>query len=264
MKKFLAVFLSVVVIICVFAGCSSGESSTSGSGQDSDAAANAEYFRIYDNKEIVEITEEGLEQKELVIPENVTLMNSRLFIPDYMDFGKMNEVLEKVSFLNPNCQLSTASFEACAALTDITLPANLTEVPESCFSNCISLRNIVLPDTVSNIGKKAFYECSALGSITFGSGVTSIGEKAFEKCTSLQSVVLNEGVQTIGEHAFYDCRSIQSITIPESVTSIETDAFLHAFSDDGECQIIVTQGSWADINYDIYITSDENIKKVYA
>lgn len=263
MKKFLAVFLSAVVIICAFAGCSSGESSTAG-GQSSNVEAASEYFDLYDNKEIMGITEKGLNQKELVIPENVTLINSRLFIPDYMDSGKTNEVLEKVNFLNPNCRLSLATFAHCAALTEVTLPAALTEVPESCFMGCINLRNIVLPDTVSNIGKNAFYECSSLENITFGAGVTSIDEGAFEKCTSLQSVVLNEGVQTIGEHAFYDCRSIQSVTIPESVTYIETDAFLHAFSDEGECQVIVTQGSWADLNYDSYITSDENVKKVYA
>ena len=72
MKKFLAVFLSVVVIICVFAGCSSGESSTSGSGNSAETnASSLDYFEVY-NGEITGLTEEGAKQKELVIPESIT------------------------------------------------------------------------------------------------------------------------------------------------------------------------------------------------
>ena len=95
MKKFLAVFLSVVAIICAFAGCSSGDSSTSGSGNSAETnASSLDYFEIYNN-EITGLTEEGAKQKKLIIPENITSIDSFVFAPEYTTEGKSNEILEK-------------------------------------------------------------------------------------------------------------------------------------------------------------------------
>lgn len=262
MKKFLAVFLSVVVIICVFAGCSSGESSTSGSGNSAETnASSLDYFEVY-NGEITGLTEEGAKQKELVIPESITSIDERAFAID--EYGESNDVLEKVSFLNPDCQLSVNSFVYCKTLTEIQLPKNLKEIPKGCFSHCESLKNVVIPDSVISVGEKAFYEDFALESVTFGNSVVSIGEEAFRECTSLTSLEFKNGLETIGDYAFADCKSITNIVIPESVTSIGAGTFSNAYNASGEYKITVTQGSWADIHFDSYKSGDENVQKVYA
>lgn len=263
MKKFLAVVLSVVVIICAFAGCSSGESSTSGSGGNSSesAASNLDYFEVY-NGEITGLTEEGAKQKELIIPENITSIDERAFAID--EYGESNDVLEKVSFLNPDCQLSVNSFVYCTALTEIELPENVKEIPKGCFSHCESLKSVIIPDSVTSVGEKAFYEDFALESVTFGDSLVSIGEEAFRECTALSVLEFNSGLKTIGDYAFADCKSITNIVIPESVTSIGAGTFSNAYNTSGEYKITVTQGSWADINFDSYKSGDENVQKVYA
>lgn len=265
MKKFLTVFLSVVVIICAFAGCSSGESSTSGSGNSSETnASSLDYFIINDGVEIVELSEEGAKQKELVIPENITSIDNRAFAPEYFDQGISNDILEKVTFQNPNCQLSTRSFADCTALKEVVLPENLVEIPKSCFEHCTNLKKIEIPDSVISIDETAFDECSSLENIKFGSSLVSIGEEAFRDCTSLTVLEFNNGLETIGDYAFADCKSITNIVIPESVTSIGAGTFSNAYNISGEYKITVTQGSWADIHFDSYKSGDENVQKVYA
>lgn len=262
MKKFLAVFLSVVAIICAFAGCSSGESSTSGSGNAAETnASSLDYFEVY-NDEITGLTEKGAKQKELVIPESITSVDERAFAID--EYGESNDVLEKVSFLNPDCQLSVNSFVYCTALTEIELPENLKEIPKGCFSHCESLKIVVIPDSVISVGEKAFYEDFALESVTFGDSVVSIGEEAFRDCSSLTQLTFNNGLETIGDYAFANCKSITDIAIPESVTSIGAGTFSNAYNTSGEYKITVTQGSWADINFDSYKSGDENVQKAYA
>lgn len=264
MKKFLAVYLSVFVIICAFAGCSSGESSTSGSGNSSETnASSLDYFEVY-NDEITGLTEEGAKQKELVIPENITSIDSFVFAPKYTTEGKSNEILEKVIILNPNCVLSDCTFAYCSALKEIILPENLQEIPDLCFENCNNLKNVIIPNSVMSIGEMAFYEDFALESVTFGNSVVSIGEEAFRGCTSLTELQFNNGLETIGDYAFADCKSITNITIPESVTSIGAGTFSNAYNTSGEYKITVTQGSWADIHFDSYKSGDENVQKVYA
>lgn len=257
MKKFLAVFLSVITVICVFAGCSSDDDGSSSSGS---TASSLDYFLIIDG-ELRSLTEEGAKQKELVIPESVTSVKGWAFAID--EYGQSNDVLEKVSFLNPDCQLSVNTFAYCYALKEVELPANLVEIPEGCFKHCESLESIVIPDSVTTIGESAFYEDFALETVEFGSSLVSIGEDAFRSC-ALTVLEFNEGLETIGDFAFADCGSIQSVTIPQSVTSIESNAFIDAYDTSGEYKIVVTQGSWADTNFDSYKSGDENVQKVYA
>ena len=123
---------------------------------------------------------------------------------------------------------------------------------------------MVIPDSVISVGEKAFYEDFALESVTFGNSVVSIGEEAFRDCTSLTELAFNNGLESIGDYAFADCKSITNITIPESVTSIGAGTFSNAYNTSGEYKITVTQGSWADINFDSYKSGDENVQKVYA
>ncbi len=241
----------VIAIITIINLASSNDVSTA-------SASNLDYFEIIDG-ELTGLTELGAKQKVLVIPESVTSIKGRAFAID--EYGETNDVLEKVSFLNPDTQLSVNTFVYNYALKEIELPANLVEIPKGLLSHCESLESIVIPDSVTSIGESAFYEDFALKTVEFGSSLISIGEEAFYGCTSLTTLEFNEGLETIGEKAFANTGSIKSVTIPESVNYIASNAF--DFSDSGTVKVYVKEGSWADINFDSYKTLNENVQKVY-
>ena len=88
-----------------------------------------------------------------------------------------------------------------------------------------TITDIVLPAGLTNIGRNAFRGCKYVAGVTIPEGVTSIGDAAFQSCSSLTSVTIPEGVTSIGGSAFDYCSSLTSVTIPSSVTSIGYEAF---------------------------------------
>ena len=133
-------------------------------------------------------------------------------------------------------------------LSYISLPCNITEIPDYMFCNS-SLRWINIPSTVVTIGnnafddcdiledvkfngnnldtidEKAFAGCNALPSIVIPNSVTSIGSSGFSYCTSLTSCTLSNNLETIEDGLFMNCQSLETIDIPNSVTSIANSAF---------------------------------------
>ena len=143
--------------------------------------------------------------------------------------------------------IGSSAFANCAALTDINIPAGVTEISGNAFRGCSGLTSIVIPAGVTSIGSNAFYGCTGLTSIDIPAGVTSIGNGAFEGCsslavanipanvtsigtwafsgTSLTTVSLPAGVTSIGSSAFRECASLTTVSLPSSVTSVGSYAF---------------------------------------
>lgn len=63
-------------------------------------------------------------------------------------------------------------------MKSITIPDNVTEIPNSCFLDCDNLTSVKIPTTVSSIEGGAF-SCKNLQSITIPASVTVIGKWAF-------------------------------------------------------------------------------------
>lgn len=131
--------------------------------------------------------------------------------------------IETVEFLGENTKLGSGAFYRCFDLSGVTLPSNLTEIPESCFKTCIKLTSIELPSTLQTIGREAFYR-TAFRSITIPDSVTEIGLYAFGDCRNLTSVTLPSSLQVIDSYAFSET-DLRTIVIPNSVTKIGNDAF---------------------------------------
>ena len=146
-------------------------------------------------------------------------------------------------------------------VTNLVIPSEITNIPNSVFYGCSSIKILVVGDNVSSIGGLSFYNCSGLTSVTIGKNVSSIDNYAFHGCSSLLSITMDEnngnyksidgnlytkdgttllqyaigktetnfkipnGVTSIGESAFHDCSGLTSVTIPDSVTSIGYYAF---------------------------------------
>ena len=117
-------------------------------------------------------------------------------------------------------------------ITEITIPASVTEIGESAFESCeyLTAVNFLAPAADEQaapltIGNKAFYKCSALTDIEIPSRAVSVGDECFGSAAALKTAIFNEGLQTIGQKAFFGCKQLESVIIPSTVTEIGAQAF---------------------------------------
>ncbi len=262
MKKAFCIVLTIIMVLVAFTGCKknnsdNGEDATITNNSDSDMS----YFETYDNLTISALTEKGLKEKNLVIPENFETAEFNIFFNND-DFS--NNTLESISFKNPNFVIPADFFSQCYALNKADIPLNTTIIQHDTFYYCKSLSEINIPEKVENIEEKAFYECTSLSEIKFNSNLTTIGDEVFRH-TALKDVKLPDSLTSIGESAFADIPTLKTVIIPEGVTSIAHNAFYYSESDYGERnkpKISVASGSWADIHFDEYTDGGLYAEKV--
>ena len=140
-----------------------------------------------------------------------------------------NTTITSVTFAE-NSQLKSIgwyAFYRCSNLTEITIPASVTNIGACAFQVC-GLTSVTFAEDsqLAYIGQAAF-GYTVITSITISASVTSIGVETFSYCTSLKTVTFaeNSHLQQIGNSAFSNCTSLTSITIPASVTTIGTYVF---------------------------------------
>ena len=122
-------------------------------------------------------------------------------------------------------EFGTYVFSECSQLQSVTLPSNMTSIPEGTFNNCKSLSKVKFPEGLKTIGKSVFAYCASLSDIKFPEGLKTIGESAFAYCVSLSNIKLPDGLEAIEEWAFGGCTSISKVFIPASLSQIGQDAF---------------------------------------
>lgn len=81
-------------------------------------------------------------------------------------------------------------------------PVQFVELGDSVFKNCTNLTEITLPDEISAIPQQAFYGCTSLTTV-HASNVTEIESEAFCNCTSLTTLNVSENVVKMGADALY-------------------------------------------------------------
>ena len=150
------------------------------------------------------------------------------------------------------------AFSGCAALSSLTIHANVTYIAPAVFSGCNRLEitlsddnetysydnhilfnkdkttlvmylgssaSYTIPNSVTKIGYGAFLGNETIETITIPDNVAEIGNSVFSNCAMLSSVTLPEGLTSISAYMFSNCTSLKSITLPDSVTSIGESAF---------------------------------------
>lgn len=179
--------------------------------------------------------------------------------------------LENIT-LNSNLEtLSSSTFENCYKLASVNLQdTKVTAIPSDCFYRC-GLTEINIPATITEVGNRAFYGCdsvvtitvntatipescfqpnnsdkSKLTTINIGKNVKSIsnyafqnqmhvtavnidpevsglaiGNSVFSNCDALETIALPAGVTSIGEGIFYGCENLKTVIFDENST-IET------------------------------------------
>lgn len=116
-------------------------------------------------------------------------------------------------------EVSRGDFEN--TITSVTVPATFKGLPviriaNYGFSTCNSLSEIVLPATVTEIGDSAFSN-SGFTAIDFLDNIISIGRYAFNESSLIESVNIPETLESIGTCAFLNCLSLGEFTVdPDS------------------------------------------------
>ena len=154
--------------------------------------------------------------------------------------------------------VETIPAELCtgmAAMTSITIPANVTQIGKNAFLGCTSLAQVVwnakecndntladaspfysvrqqiysfaFGDKVTFIPSYLCYEMTYLYKVTIPASVTRIGNHSFDGCQGFtgKDIVIPNDVVSVGEYAFANC-DLNSVTIGGNVSTIGKYAFM--------------------------------------
>lgn len=158
------------------------------------------------------------------------------------------DALESLTFPARLSSLGNSTCYYLDSLKRVTFARNslLTTVPYQAFVGCKALTELTLPDNLSEIGEKAFQDCSALTAVRIPDGITTIGNYAFSGCSNLSNVQCSgNSLTSIGNYAFRNCAQLKNFTVPQSVTSIGT----YAFSGSGLTSVTLLNGIKTIGNY---------------
>ena len=228
MKKYLAIAMAALLLVCSLASCANG-----GSGSIGDYAPEPDYL----------ITDAGTFYFEEGEGETAILVNyvgkktagDSVTVPSVFNdrvvttigeraFYNLSAVVE-VKLPDTILEIGNYAFARCSGLTEITLPATVMTIGEGAFIECTSLTKVEFSDTLESIGDKAFYGCTSLAELDLPASLQTIGLGSFTFCKGLTSLEIPASVASIGEMAFTDCTSIESITFGSDATKIANFAF---------------------------------------
>ncbi|MDE6485097.1 MAG: Ig-like domain-containing protein [Duncaniella sp.] len=121
----------------------------------------------------------------------------------------------------------TGVFNLCTGFTSLTLPKNMTSIPNTIFSGCSGLTGTLeIPATVTEIGNNAFAGTGYTGTLVIPDAVTSLGTAAFNKCVGLKRIKFGKNLKTIGASAFAECTGLTNVVkLPASLSQVNFAAF---------------------------------------
>ena len=160
------------------------------------------YYNYINEGSELEVTSgnSSIYQDEVVIPEEVTYMNRTLKVTS----------------------IGQSAFEACTALTSVTIGNNVTSIGIYAFFRCSSLTSVTIGNSVKIIDDKAFSNCKGLTSITIPNSVTTIGYATFSGCTGLTSITIPNSVTSIGKNPFMGCTDLTTMVVDSENTKYDS------------------------------------------
>ncbi len=108
-------------------------------------------------------------------------------------------------------------------VTDLVIPAGVTEIKPYSFYRCNSLNSVTMSDDILTVGMFAFQNCENLTAVNFSSNLTYIDMSAFQNCSSVSHFDLPASLEAIDSWAFWYCWNAV-VTIPAGVTAIGSEA----------------------------------------
>jgi hypothetical protein len=128
--------------------------------------------------------------------------------------------MQTVTFENDSKlqRLPPRTFEKCAALKSICIPASVEIVGERTFSCCTSLEIVSFApgSKINQIERGVFEKCISLKAIRIPASSVSISEVDLSCCSSLSMLAFDSPSQ-LQQFSFYPPPSLASVEIPDSV-----------------------------------------------
>ena len=116
------------------------------------------------------------------------------------------------------------AFEKCTLLEKINIPQSLVQIRNDAFAES-GIKEFVAPDSFKEIWGNAFKDCKNLEKVDLNK-TTSIGDMSFENCTKLSSIVLPNTLVELGTYVFSGCTLLNNIKMPSNPIDI-TNTFIY-------------------------------------
>lgn len=124
-------------------------------------------------------------------------------------------------------------------VTDLTIPATVTEIKKFAFSNATCLKSVTIPASVTTIGIDAFSGCTGLTRVNISdiakwcgiefvsyiSNPLRFATDLYLNGAKVTDLIIPNTVTSINKYAFNYCENLTSVTIPPSVKTINSNAF---------------------------------------
>ena len=151
--------------------------------------------------------------KTMKIPDSVKKIGQYAFY---------NSLLESIE-LPDHVELSEGAF-AFTKIRSISLPNQLTEIPDNLFLGNYELTEVVIPDTVIRIGKRAFAGVQGMSKIEIPDSVREIDNEAFSY-TYLESFHMPNSVEKLGTGVFKNAPLLSDIRFSTQLDKIPDETF---------------------------------------
>lgn len=159
---------------------------------------------------------------DLDIPSGVTEVGAYAF-------ARCNKL--KIDFLPQLTSIGAYAFSYCYQITELTLPAVITEIAEGAFHSCVSMHTLNLHEGITDIGPYAFYNCTKVKVLELPESVKTIGEHAFRDLEEIIQVRIPTGVELLGAFAFASCNDLENVIFLGDSTALTSGAFAENSAD---------------------------------
>ena len=157
----------------------------------------------------------------IVIPESVTDIGIGLF--------KDCKILTEVSLPSLGTSIPDETFYGCKSLSSYKILPQITEIGASAFEGT-GITEINIPATVSNIGANAFNSCDSLTSLTFEEHPSPItfGDYVFGNCIALKELTLPKQITGLNNNMFACCSKLTNIFVdPDNPVYTDIDGVVY-------------------------------------
>ena len=135
--------------------------------------------------------------------------------------------VEKINFASTTTlkEIGDQAFRYNMAMTEATIPANVTKLGIALFADCDTLQKVVIKAPVQALPSYTFMNSKQLHDVTLPNSITTLSYQSFKGCTGLKTINLPVSLLTIGPSVFPDCDNLPAITLPNSLVSIDGYSF---------------------------------------
>ena len=145
-----------------------------------------------------------------------------------------------------NIRLQNLFPDSYATLTNVTLGAGVTELPDGFFDGCDALESVTFPETLTDFGDNDLrdvgtrigrsglwvqdgwvlgYLGEAPATVVIPDGVKGIAAYAFADQVAIETVAFPDTLEYVGVEAFRRCTGLSVIDLPDGVVRVDDGAF---------------------------------------